>query len=807
MVSIEKLSMHGFKSFANKIVFPFPSGFNVICGANGSGKSNVVDSLCFVLGIRSAKTIRAEKLEQLIFSGGKKRAGAKYGIVNLYLNNEDDQITGEDTSIKITRKVNKNGVCIYKLNGRTVNRRKIIDLLASAGIYADGHNIIMQGDVTNLIEMSPLQRKGVIDEISGIAEFEDKKTKAENELAKVDVKLKEAEIRLNEKKNVLNKLEREQRLAKDHKSLEEQRKTLEGSVINKKLGMARGNLDNLKEALEKVEKDFGIISNEFNVYDSTMEDKQKLMKDLTSKALKRNRDTEAYNKLDMETTKHNNKIEGNLREIQRLDEMIRRLSQDDHISTMLKKRTGVYGTVADLFITDKKYQIAIEVAAGSRMRDMVVKTDKDAAECIEYLKKERLGRATFLPLNRIRYHEEKKKDAPGIIDFAINLIDYDDNYGPAMKYVFANTLVVDDMDTARKLMGRYRMVTLEGELVLKSGAMTGGFRKKSRMAEVSKYREDKKALEGENEYLKDLIAVAEEKINKLKEAEEKEIKSTEYEGEINKIGDELEEIRGKRKGLYEKKVTYQSKVGDLRLKKTRVETQIENLELEFEEYKDLENFLDESIESMQNERKSVVEKLRRIGPVNMKAIEDYDTMKMLYEDLNEKTGKIVKEKEAILQMVEKIESRRREVFMKAFDAINQNFGELFHEIGEGTANLELEDQNDIRTGLIIKARPKGKKMLSIDSMSGGEKTLTALAFLFAVQMYKPAPFYILDEVDAALDKVNSKKIGLLLKKQSRKAQFIVITHNDVTIRMADQVYGISMENGVSKVMAIKMPEN
>ena len=220
MVRIEKLSMQGFKSFANKTALPFPSGFNVICGANGSGKSNIVDALCFVLGIRSAKTIRADKLEHLIFNGGKKRASAKYGIVNLYLNNEDGAIPGEEPLIKITRKINKNGVSVYKLNGRTVNRRKIVDVLANAGIYADGHNIIMQGDITNLIEMTPLERKEIIDEVSGIAEFEDKKTKAENELAKVDTKLKEAQIILNEREKALKKLEREQKLAREYKTLE-----------------------------------------------------------------------------------------------------------------------------------------------------------------------------------------------------------------------------------------------------------------------------------------------------------------------------------------------------------------------------------------------------------------------------------------------------------------------------------------------------------------------------------------------------------------------------------------------------------
>lgn len=807
MVRIEKLSMQGFKSFPNKTALPFPSGFNVICGANGSGKSNIVDALCFVLGIRSAKTIRAEKLEQLIFNGGKKRASAKYGVVNLYLNNEGQEIPGEEPLVKITRKVNKNGVCVYRLNGVTVNRRKVVDILANARLQADGHNIIMQGDVTNLIDMTPLQRRGIIDEISGIAEFEDKKTKAESELAKVDVKLNEAQIILGEKEKALKKLEREQQLARDYRTLEEDLKTVTGSIIKKKLDSAAANLKNTEEELGKTESEYSGVEKNFTEHDSEMEKKQDRMKELTSKALKRNRDTEEQNRLEMETAKHRNKIESNIREIQRLDELIRRFSQDDRTGSLLRKRAGVYGSVGELFTTDNKYRTAVEVAAGGHVRDMVVGTDREAADCIAFLKKERVGRATFLPLNKMIYREEKMRDAPGAIDFAINLISYDEKYGPAMKYVFAGTLVVDSLDNARKLMGKYRMVTLDGELILKSGAMTGGYRKKSRAQEVSKYREDKAALDGENQYLKDLAAAAEEELKKLQELGQEEIRSSEYEGEINRIGEEIEKIRKGRSELYDKRVTYQSRIGNLRIKKARLETEMENLQLEFEEYRELENFLDEELDGMQSQKKALVERLRSIGPVNMKAIEDYEGMKILYDDLKEKTEKITREKESILRMVENIESRRREVFMKAFDAVNGNFSAIFEDIGEGTANMELEDPENIRSGLIIRARPKGKKMLSIDSMSGGEKTLTALAFLFAVQMYKPAPFYVLDEVDAALDKINSKKIGTLIKKHSEKAQFIVITHNDVTIKMADQVYGISMEDGVSKVMAVNLPEN
>lgn len=803
MVRIEKLSMQGFKSFANKAILPFPSGFNVICGANGSGKSNIVDALCFVLGIRSTKTIRADKLEQLIFKGGKKRKGSDYAVVNLYLNNESGEIPGEEKEVKITRKVNKNGVSIYKLNGRTVNRRKIIDILSNARIHPDGHNIIMQGDVTNLIEMTPLQRRGIIDEISGIAEFEDKKEKAEKELEKVDKKLNEARIILNEKKNMLEKLEKEQKYAREYKTLEKDLKTVSGSIIKAKLDANEEKLSKIKEELEEKDKSFKEVDKKYRELDEELEKKQKQIREIASNVFQKNKNAKEINQLSSEIDKKSNQIDSNIREIQRIKDLILQLSEESITTKRLKERTGVYGTVGDLISTDEKYQTAIEIALGGHINDLVVDSDAVAEDCINFLKKEKIGRATFLPLNKIRFKETRKINEDGIIDFAINLVSCSPIYEPAIRYALGDTVIVKDLKTARRMIGKYKMVTLDGEFIQKSGAMTGGFRKESKMQRISKYRNQIKNIEEENEVLKKEIEELDIKLNKLEQPKEEEEGSEEY----NKISSEIEKIRKERQELYDKRMILQQKISDLKIKTAKLETEKDSLKMEFEEYKDLESFIEGDIESMQSQRRSIIEKLRRIGPVNQKAIEDYENMKVFYDDLSQKVERIEKEKEAILHMAEKIESKRREAFMTAFERVNENFKNIFNELTGGEGSLELEIPDNIRSGLIIKARPKGKKALNLDSMSGGEKTLTALSFLFAVQRYKPAPFYILDEIDAALDKINTKKIGELISNQSKNAQFIVITHNDTTMKLADNVYGVSMEDGVSKVMGIKMPEN
>jgi len=144
--------------------------------------------------------------------------------------------------------------------------------------------------------------------------------------------------------------------------------------------------------------------------------------------------------------------------------------------------------------------------------------------------------------------------------------------------------------------------------------------------------------------------------------------------------------------------------------------------------------------------------------------------------------------------------------METLKKIEKNFSVIYKDLTGGEGVLKLEERENIDSGLVIEAIPKGKSLVNIDLMSGGEKAITALAFLFAIQQYKSAPFYVLDEVDASLDKANTKKINNLIKKYSKNMQFIVITHNETTLAVADKLFGVSMQDGVSKILAIKMPE-
>jgi len=189
----------------------------------------------------------------------------------------------------------------------------------------------------------------------------------------------------------------------------------------------------------------------------------------------------------------------------------------------------------------------------------------------------------------------------------------------------------------------------------------------------------------------------------------------------------------------------------------------------------------------------------------MKAIDEYQMINVEFEELKKKLDGLLEEKEAVLNIVTEVEKRRYEKFMETFTEISVNFLKIYNDMTNGDGLLRLEIDGNIDSGLIIEANPSGKKILNLDSMSGGEKTLTSLAFLFAVMQHYSAPFYVLDEIDAALDKANTRKIDNLIKKYAGTVQFIIITHNDLTISEAEKVFGVSMEGGISKVFGIEMP--
>ena len=219
MTKINKIVMHGFKSFAKRTEVIFDDKFNCVIGPNGSGKSNLLDAICFVLGKSSAKGLRAEKSANLVYNGGKSKKPAKEGKVSIYFDNSKGTFPTDEKVVKITRIVKSDGASKYKINDQTRTRTQILDTLAIAKINPDGYNIVLQGDIGKFVELSPIEKRKMIEEIAGISIFDEKRDKAQRELDKVQNKLSEAEIVLKERKNYLNDLKKERDQALKYKDL------------------------------------------------------------------------------------------------------------------------------------------------------------------------------------------------------------------------------------------------------------------------------------------------------------------------------------------------------------------------------------------------------------------------------------------------------------------------------------------------------------------------------------------------------------------------------------------------------------
>ena len=220
MTYIKKMKIHGFKSFAKPIELPFSKDFSAVIGPNGSGKSNVVDSLCFVLGRLSSKSMRADNSAKLIYNGGKNGKPAKEAYVSILFDNSNDTFPAKAKEIEIKRLVRHNGQSKYFINGELRTRQQVLDLLSVAKVNPNGHNIILQGDITHAAEMPPEERRQIVEDIAGISVYEDKKEKAIRELDKVESQLKEAGIILTERSTYLKELKKDYDQASQYKELE-----------------------------------------------------------------------------------------------------------------------------------------------------------------------------------------------------------------------------------------------------------------------------------------------------------------------------------------------------------------------------------------------------------------------------------------------------------------------------------------------------------------------------------------------------------------------------------------------------------
>jgi len=789
--------------------------------------SNILDAISFVFGRRSSK-IRAEKMTQLIFNGGENRKPADYAEVTIYLDNSDgvfDELLEEDEEaeeITVGRKITRAGSSMYRFQGTGCKKSKIEEVKRKANIDPDGYHFVRQGKVTEIVEQSNVERRKVVDELSGVSKFDEKKDEAEEELEEVETKLQEQEILLDEKKQHLMKLKEQKELAIKYRELEQRKDKLEASILEVRKRALSNQLANINTDVSDKRERIDELEEELEQLDEKIDQKQDRIEEIDEQQSSGMTDVQH---LENRIEKKKGQIENKRDKVNDLEETIEELQKMQKrqntgsraVDAVLSMRDDkIMGAFQDLISVEDRFAVAIETAAGGHMKDVVVEDKDTALKAINYLKRESIGRARMLPLDKIRDRSKSAKSQmaqkkKGVIGYASELVNYDQRYSKAVNHVFSDTLIAEDLESVKNIDG-IRVVTLDGDVMSRGGAMSGGKKKRrkgknkklSNNLDPEKKKQEKKKVKKEIEKLQKDVA-------ELKDMKKRKEDEQETDGDLveekKKIREDLKEMRNNRQELYSEKQRLKTKVDDVGGKKARLKAELDNVKEDMEEYEyDTEELtgLDSSPEELKKKKKSILRKQNSMGPVNMRAIDEYKRSKEEFEEFKEKISEIRREKLEIEDLISDIEQKKRDCFMETLGALQESFTRIFKQLFEGgNAELVLEE-DDLDKGLKIRAAPPKKDPHIIQALSGGEKTLTAIAFVFAILEYEESPFYIMDEIDAALDKKNSKKLSELLKDYADDNQFIVISHNEITVRHAERAYGVSMREGVSKMRSIEL---
>ena len=1180
---LKSIEVHGFKSFANKIVFDFHKGITGIVGPNGSGKSNVADAVRWVLGEQSVKQLRGSSMQDVIFAGTENRKPLSYAYVAITLDNSDHQLAIDYEEVTVARRLYRSGESEYLINGSPCRLKEVSELFYDTGIGKEGYSIIGQGQIDRILSGKPEERRELFDEAAGIVKFKKRKATAQKKLENERDNLVRVNDILAELERQVGPLERQSEKAKTYlkkkselkeydvnmfllesEQIRSQQKDVEDKFqiadaqlkesnadyekirteyeqlgqsmaqMDEKINSIRENISNTSVMKEKLESQIQILTEQIHTAEMTDEHLQSRLDAIDQEKAQRseqsatyiaekeqldeqllevqNRQNEAQEKLtavQQEIARCNQGIENGQKELyellnnkagiqskqQRFDTMLEQINirkaelgkrlldrktQEADLNTVLsdyqkeleavsleiidlKKKEeeltgkekewrdklrengrkleenqtafhkqqsrleslkniaerydgygnsirkvmeqkafnpGLLGVVSDLIQVEKKYETAIETALGGNIQNIVTEDESTAKKMIGFLKQNRLGRATFLPLTSVSAKGNPKNetllDEEGVLGIANRLVKCDKKYDEVAAYLLGRVLVVDTIDHAIALAKKnhysLHIVTLEGEYLSPGGSMTGGaFKNSSNLLarkreieeleqKVDSIRKELSELKNRREDIRTAIELNADELDQVKEElqqkylvqntakmnvdrakqqrNESEAVFTGLMGEKQQIEQQIEEIDNNKKQIldeieYSKKreqeineeanafqkileeqakleneasqklsniqletANIKQKVEFAQVNIDRINGEVEKFDVEradllenaaqskedakkkqqdieeikktiaasgeshgkleeelresvakkeqmsadyrgfFQKQEEISkrcNDLDKEIFRLNNQREKLKEageyqtnylweeyeltphaalelqndiyddltalkkmvaevkdEIRKLGDVNVNAIEEYKEVSERYQFLKGQHDDLVEAEQTLVGIIEDLDSGMRKQFSEKFAEIQKEFDASFkHLFGGGHGTLELvEDEDILECGIRIIAQPPGKKLQNMMQLSGGEKALTAIALLFAIQALKPSPFCLLDEIEAALDDSNVTRFASYLNKLTKNTQFIVITHRRGTMAAADRLYGITMqEKGVSTLVSVNLIEN
>lgn len=924
---LKSVELFGFKSFADRSFIEFREGISALLGPNGCGKSNVVDAVKWVLGEQSTRSLRADRMEDIIFNGTESRKALNVAEVTLTLANDQGYLPIDMPEIAVKRRLHRSGESEYFINNTPVKLKEVRELFFDTGIGKSAYSIMEQGKIDQILSNRPEERRFIFEEAAGITKYKHRGAEADRKLAKTEENMQQVEnilrevkrsyttlksqsektalyrqlndsifeleldLQLLKLKDLLNKQgEKEQLLEKKRQDRDVLRKTIdeindsleknldhvndmEAKLIDAQkklygLDLETNNLENqkvlLKERIEEIQRQIRegeqrevAVKTRIDDITGQIDERGKQIDEYKQRLTEVDRNIDSFEK-SMETAKR--RIGENNNEIRRLEKSNESIETDiqraqhelhqitDDIVAQLDQKLSESGYSSSRrkelegSVRKALQEIRIFISGKRNLIDDMKKTAGDKDEHSAAVEKVLLSFGDMdVRINELedlfsRYHDSipsfideflapegiitrKRTIEQSIEEGRKTQRENNEKLEAARK---DNTQLTDKIDEYRKTLEELRVNRVQMHTQMKALADV--------QRELERQIGEQKGILEEN---RTGIETNRIRITEIrKKIEELDSKKDDVSGRKQILQKELKDLEKNislhNKDLTEKESSLKKKMEGLAEMQDRLEKlQMEVVSLQTEIRTMYANFFDRhgreltEFESRMFDIKSdgpdvrqklqgEKQKLKNLGQVNLMAPEEFVEVKERYDFLNSQLEDLYTAREDLHRITREIKTESTELFLETYEQIKKNFHSLFRRLfGGGRGELKLTDPNNVlESGIEIFAQPPGKSLENIALLSGGERSLTAVALLFATYMVKPSPFCILDEIDAALDEANVGRFINLLMEFGKKSQFVVITHNKKTVAGTSTLLGVTMqESGVSKIIAVRLANN
>lgn len=893
---LEKLVLHGFKSFADKITFEFNKDFISVVGPNGSGKSNVADAIRWVLGEQSMKLLRGKTATDLIFGGSDKLAKMGMAQVELHLDNSDGTFPVEYQEVVLARKLFRDGESEYTLNGSKVRLQDVVMMLAQARFGQKSYAVIGQGMITQFLSATPQDRKDFFDEATGVKEFQIKRDRAINKLIRTEENLVQGEALLVEIEPHLRSLERQVKKLEKREKLEEELQEVQRDYY--------GSLwHELQQDILAQKTRYGQLEEEARGVDAQLNEKQAVVDAMAAEASRGERyeqlqhqfnillEKKSYllkeqavlkGKLEVE---HERQGELSLVWLQRKEDEITQDAQTHESEKLILqdkiKREEVelarrQKTLASLQAEFREEEYAVLQLKEQIEREMHAMTVPEIQVELQELfanhedfLKDLLNTATMDEFRQVQVRA--KQWAKQFAEFMDKLTADDKSTVEALRVEMRQkeqllARLIQERETEQQAVNRLQ-VSIESART-QSAILHKQLERLQ--AELSQVRgdineaEDRKSDDGRNKQ----AALYTQQLNQYEqEIAQFDTQLAGIRGEIDEFNVAEEEkktrlvaAQSEMRSLQRKLNNLQQEMNGVDVNMARLETRMDDVQLEIN--RDVAETLHAAIYQfasqhpvdrveLQRRMLSLQRQLASIGEIDQATVDEYNETKDRFDFLTDQTTDLQKSIEQLEVIIDELDATIKKQFNKNFKIINEGFQNYFQVLfNGGKAKLEmltddgeddkkeaeaaagdvqgvaedvsgesLHDEKEreligkkkkkqkVVSGIDVIASPPGKKVKNVNALSGGEKSMVSIALICAIIAHNPSPFVFLDEVEAALDEENSEKLAAILRDLSTKTQIICITHNRVTMRASDLLYGVTVgKEGKSHILSVELEQ-